>query len=313
MHRDCRPGVHPPLRRSPGGHLRALIAHLLLVLWSVTAAGPVFAEALARLDIGAGSFSHPFPGAAGRERRIKVWYHRPAAAGVDATLVFVMHGTGRNAESYRRAWVPFADEQGFVLLVPEFSRTGFSRDYNLERLHDADGSTVPRAEWPYLAVERIFDAVKKDNGFTSRRYDIYGHSAGAQFVHRLAFLVPEARYRVAIVANAGWYTMPDFDVQYPYGLAGSGVDAAALRAVLARRIVVLLGDRDTDGNHPDLRRTPPAMAQGMHRLERGQRFFETAMRAAPQPDAFAWTMRIVPGVAHSNGAMAGHAARLIGR
>ena len=39
-------------------------------------------------------------------------------------------------------------------------------------------------------------------------------------MHRLIFFVPDARYVRAVTANSGWYTMPKFEVKYPYGLRG---------------------------------------------------------------------------------------------
>ncbi len=293
--------------------MRAGFVRLLAALAFVVPAGTgSAAPADARLSDGSGSFGFPFV-SAGTSGHIKVWYHRPATADADAPIVFVMHGTGRNGEGYRKAWIPLADARRFVLLVPEFSRAQYGGNYNLERLTQRDGTRVPPEQWPYAAIENIFDAVRAANGFTARTYDIYGHSAGAQFVHRLAFLLPDARYRVAVVANAGWYTMPEGDVDWPYGLRGTAVSAPQLTGVFSRRIIVLLGDRDVDPLDPDLRRTPEALAQGEHRFSRGHAFFDRAKRAAAQRNApFAWALRVAPGVAHSNGGMAPHAAPFVG-
>lgn len=290
------------------GLTRALLAFALAVL---TGAGNA-AQADLRLASGSGSFVFPFF-SMGDSRDIKVWYHRPAAAGPDAPVVFVMHGAERNGETYRKYWIPFADKGRYVLLVPEFSREQFVGDYNLERMTLPDGTRVPREQWPYTAIENLFDAVRSANGLSARTYDIYGHSAGGQFVHRLALLLPDARYRVAVVANAGWYTMPDFGVAYPYGLNGSGVLPAQLSKALGRKLIVLLGDQDINPQHPQLRRTREAMAQGEHRFARGHAFFERAKRAAAEINApLAWTLRTAPGVAHSNARMAPHAAQFVG-
>src|SRR3712207_6943257 len=72
--------------------------------------------------------------------------------------------------------------------------------------------------FPYTTLFRsLFDFVREATGNPSEQYRIYGHSAGAQFVHRLALFVPEARFATAIAANAGWYTMPTFDgKKFPY-------------------------------------------------------------------------------------------------
>ena len=53
------------------------------------------------------------------------------------------------------------------------------------------------------------------NGNTSADYYLFGHSAGAQFVHRLLLMVPDGRYAALVAANAGWYTVPDKSIDYP--------------------------------------------------------------------------------------------------
>lgn len=276
-------------------------------------AGPEQSQA-ARLSVGSGSFDFPFTNA-GASRRIIVWYHRPADAGADPPIVFVMHGQERNAATYRKYWIPFAEERRFVLLVPEFARDEFpgGSNYALGNMTAVDGARNSEVQWAYTAIEDIFDLVRQANGFGRPRYDIYGHSAGAQFVHRLVLFKSDARYRVAVAANAGWYTMPDFGIVYPYGLSASGMAPAALAPAFARHLVVLLGDQDTDSAHQSLRRTPEALAQGVHRYARGHAFFERARQAAAETNTpFAWTLHIVPGVGHSNALMAPRAAQFVG-
>ena len=271
-------------------------------------------EPEAKLAPGAGSLVFPFV-SGGEARRITLWYFRPAAAGTDAPIVFVMHGAGRSGESYRKAWIPFAEKGGYVLLVPEFSRKEFpGNTYEQGNMIGRDGARHPESQWTYTAVEDIFDAVRAANGFTAPTYDIYGHSAGGQFLHRLVFFKPDARYRVAVAASSGWYLMPDFKVEYPYGLAGSGVGRDQVARAFGRRVVVLLGGDDTDPNHYQLRRTREAMRQGTNRLERGQAYYERARRAAAELQTpFNWLLEVAPGVAHSNAQMAPFAAKYVGR
>jgi poly(3-hydroxybutyrate) depolymerase len=294
---------------------RAVRSRYALLVLAVLACTILPGEPLAaRLDPGSGSFEFPFV-SAGALRRITVWYHRPAAAATDAPIVFVMHGQDRNASTYRKYWIPFAEKKGFVLLTPEFSRTEFPNEwnYNLGNMTSADGAPYPESQWGFTAIEDIFDAVRKANGYTRPYYDIYGHSAGGQLVHRLVTFKPHARFRVAVAANSGWYVMPDWGVAYPYGLAGTSVSKDQLAKAFARRLIVLLGDRDMDPDHASLRRTPEAMAQGDTRYARGHAYFDRARRAAEElKTPLAWTLRTAPGVAHSNARMAPHAAQFVG-
>ncbi|MBI3915767.1 MAG: hypothetical protein HY322_02015 [Betaproteobacteria bacterium] len=291
------------------GRTLAAGAVLALVASLAQASDPAY-----RLAEGSGSFLYEHH-MDGRTRKITVWYYRPHAAGADAPVVFVMHGRGRNGETYRRHWIPHAEKGQFILLVPEFSQAGFGRirQYQFGNVMRADGTMMPDAEWSFTALENIFDAVKLANVFTAAHYDIYGHSAGGQFVHRMALVMPAARFRVAVAANAGSYAMPDPDIRYPYGLGGLESANEHLRAALSRRLIVLLGSEDIDPDHPSLPRAPEAMAQGAHRFERGKRFFDGARSAAGQLGVpFNWSIEITHG-AHSNAQMASAAARRVGR
>jgi len=260
----------------------------------------------------AGSGQFTFAGWAGPE--LPVYYQLPDRVSADTPVVFVMHGVNRDADRYRDEWGALARKHGFIAIVPQFGQADFpgSRGYNTGYFTDEAGALRPRAKWSFAAIEPLFDDVRKRFGTKVERYSIYGHSAGAQFVHRYVLFMPEARLEKAIAANAGWYTMPDRSIAFPYGLGATPVGEAALAAALGKPLTVLLGTADTDRSDPDLRKTPQADAQGPHRYARGQAFFarsEAAAAASGVP--FGWTLQHVPGIAHSNAGMAEAAAALI--
>jgi len=240
-------------------------------------------------------------------RKLNIWHHRPATAPADAPVLFVIHGVGRNAEEYFNDWIEHAEQNGFILVVPEFSKAEFPGEeaFNSGNLFDAAGALRPREQWSYSMIEPLFDAVRRKLGSHRTDYMLYGHSAGAQFVQRFLYFVPEARLTRAIAANAGWYMLPELATAFPYGLKGTPADEAALRTALARSLVVLLGEADTDPKHQSLRHTPEADAQGLFRFARGQFFFARAQAAAKAVNApLNWTLATVPGVEHSNKGMA---------
>jgi pimeloyl-ACP methyl ester carboxylesterase len=179
------------------------------------------------------------------DRPITAWTYRPRELSSSAPVVFVMHGKGRNGREYRDSWIELAERNRFLLLTPEFSDEAYPSEemYQWGFVKSSDGKLRDRQKWSFMAIEHLFDEVVRDNGLAAKRYFIYGHSGGGQFVHRLAMLCPEARFELAIAANPGWYTMPDLTIDYPYGLRGTPAGAAQLRAALARPLVILLGDR----------------------------------------------------------------------
>lgn len=238
---------------------------------------------------------------------IRVYATRPVGLAPDRPVVFVMHGVNRNADDYRDQWHELALEHDFMLVVPEFNQRNFpaSIGYNLGYLEDENGKARPKSLWSYSAIEPIFDEIKKRYGMVSKRYALYGHSAGAQFVHRFIFHVPGARVSQVVPANAGWYMMPDYQVGVPYGLGGSLVTPEMLATAMAMPVTMLLGDQDIDPDHANLRRTPEAMAQGAYRLARGQKFFETSQNWAGRASVpFNWQLVLVPGADHDNRLMA---------
>lgn len=244
-------------------------------------------------------------------RPLNVYYHLPEAYNEDSPIVFVMHGMNRNAAAYREPWIPLADAYGFVLVLPEFSKEFYpgSALYNLGNAAGPVGVPRPVARWDFSQIERLFDEVKRRTGNKTSRYYIYGHSAGGQFVHRMVLLLPSARIQHAVAANAGWYTMPTFDTGWPYGLRRAPATRDKLRKAFETRMTILLGDRDTNPEDPQLNQLPRAVAQGPHRFARGHTFYETAQQEAEALDTtLNWDLREVPGVGHSNGGMAPAAA-----
>lgn len=283
---------------------RLLLAILLGVL-----ASPV-AQA-GELALGADQFERA-EGAGATGERQRVFTCRPAAWNSTGRVVLVMHGVNRDADRYRDQWCDLADRHGFLLVVPEFSRTKFPGDtwYNFGGMTDASGTPRPREAWSFGVLDRVFADVRARTGARRTTYSLYGHSAGAQFVHRALLFAASPAVEAVVAANAGWYTLPVFDESFPYGLKESPATEADVRAFLASPLVLQLGEADIDPNHSSLRRTAEADRQGPHRFARGQHFLAVGRREAARYGVpLAWRLVTVPGVGHSNGKMAEHAAR----
>ena len=283
------------------------IAALLLLL-----ALPARAE----IPVGDGRIEVPEPSGA-TAAPLPVWLHRAAAWQPGGPVLVVMHGLRRDADHYRDDWAALAERYGVLLLVPEFSHAKYpgAAWYNFGGAVDDAGVARPREAWSFFALDRAVAAVQRAAGAPEGPFVLYGHSAGAQFVHRYLLLTGARRAGTVVIANAGSYTLPVFDRDFPEGLRGPAVTHADLGAALSRPVVMLLGEADIDPNHPSLPRQPWAMAQGPYRFARGQNFLRVAREAAAgQGVAFGWRLVTVPGVGHSNAGMAeAAAAALFGR
>jgi len=240
-------------------------------------------------------------------KSLRIFTSVPASLSSATPVVFVMHGQRRNADNYRDQWHQLAMKNGFLLIVPEFSQQEFpKRDaYNFGNVLDENGHIRLEDEWSYSLLEPVFDYVRKHYALEQNGYSIYGHSAGAQFVHRFLLFSPRNRALNIVVANAGSYTMPDQTVKFPYGLGGSAVTDDVLRLSLQLPVTILLGDRDIDPQGPSLPSAEEARAQGPHRFARGFSFFEAGRLASIRLDVpFQWHLSTVRGVGHDNALMA---------
>lgn len=168
-------------------------------------------------------------------------------------------------------------------------------------------------EWIFEDFDRIFEEVKDELGLETEVYDLFGHSAGGQILHRLALFHPNSRADRVLAANSGWYTVPTFEQEFPYGLKDSGTTKDQLHAAFGTHLVVFLGgEDDEDETRGSLKRTPEVDRQGAHRLERGKYFFREAGEAAAELAVdFEWKIQIVPGVGHDYERMSEAAAEYL--
>jgi dienelactone hydrolase len=291
-------------RRWPGRSLAAAI------LAAVGLSAPAFV--MAATPIPSGKWSFVFRDAKGRaDKPMRVYTYRPRQCDEDCPIQIVLHGMSRAASNYRDYWELAADRYGFLVVSPEFSKDSWpgSAGYN----QGGVGETDDRSKWGFLVVEHLFDEVRT----TQKDYRLFGHSAGAQFVHRFLYFVPENRSSVAVIGNAGWYTLPEWrsdkvSFKWPHSLAGAKVGEKEARQALSRRLLVLLGENDTDANAADLDNADGSLAQGANRVERGEYFFATATALAKEIGApFNWELSYVPNTDHNGSVMSRAAADMV--
>ncbi|MDR4653266.1 MAG: lamin tail domain-containing protein [Nitrosomonas sp.] len=247
---------------------------------------------------------------------LNVYIYRPSSFDpAHGPIWFVMHGIKRNADYYAQVAASVAERHRALIIAIEFSRRYYpaSEDYTLGiTTHGRTGVQALREKrylkpdaYLYLEIERVFEAVRLALGGDQQGYYLFGHSAGAQFTHRMLTFVPCARVLGAIAANAGWYTLPVADNRkkfgMPYSLRGSPIESLNPDALLSSPLMLLLGTKDTKGPDKDrnVRNTPAAMAQGSHRLARGQHYFKTGQSLARKlHTSFAWQLFLAPGAEH---------------
>ncbi|NWA04374.1 alpha/beta hydrolase [Pseudomonas gingeri] len=192
-----------------------------------------------------------------------------------------------------------------------------------------EASTGPSAMSSYAALDEVLQRLGNRKKFPAlREVVIAGHSGGGQVVQRYA-LVGHGDTQLAgsgiklryVIANPSSYAY--FNAQRPvagfnpsscpgfndwkYGLQNlpsyaMGQSPAQLeKAYVQRDITYLLGQQDTDPNHPALDKSCEAEAQGPYRLIRGHNYFAYLQQRHPQ--GLAQTLVEVPGVGHNGDGM----------
>lgn len=247
---------------------------------------------------------------------VKTYYFIPEEGDVkDMKVLFAMHGADRNGIYQVQNWKDVAEDKGVIVIAPLFTTALYPvLDYQYGGVSNSSTGYVKRDKslWTYNIIEALFDYFKEKTGNKSEKYDLWGHSAGGQFSHRMTLFMPFARYDRIVCSNSGFYTIPDLNglsngtntYVFPYSIKGTDVTEDDLKKYFSLDLTVHLGTADlatTKEEDSSLPVTAGAKAQGACRLERGHFFYEYAKRLAEEMDTpFNWKIAEVPGVAHSS-------------
>lgn len=219
----------------------------------------------------------------------------------EGPLLIVCHGVGRNAEDYRNFAITLAERFGVMVVAPLFDKERFpTLRYQRGGLVDAAGRAERPEKWTYAYIPRIVAHVRTREGRPALPYYLIGHSAGGQFLVRLAAFLPGEATRI-VAANAGSHLFPTRAATFGYGFAGLPPELSSdevLRRYLAAPLTLYQGTGDTIAD-PNMDATPPAMQQGRNRLERGRAAFAAAEALARERGwAFHWRLVETAGIGH---------------
>lgn len=255
-------------------------------------AAPIFASAFAE-TVGTGQQTVNLNGT-----RMEVFTYRPAQCS-DPSLLLVFHGATRDAENYRDYARLLADRLCMLVVAPLFDRKRFpSWRYQRGGIVNEAGAVQNSRDFTGRLVPDLVDWVRQQEG-RNLPYSLIAHSAGGQFLGRLAAFVPNEAKRI-VIANAGTYVLPSLTVDAPYGL-GKVYAAAdgenALRRYLQQPLTIYLGEGDDQDD--DRNNTTQARAQGTSRHARGLNTFNAARSLAQARGfPFNWRLLELPGVGH---------------
>ncbi|OCW26979.1 hypothetical protein [Pseudomonas sp. S3E12] len=254
--------------------------------------------------------------------------------------LIIVHGRLRNAQTYLQSGMDAAEHAGVgpttLVIAPQFLNGADVKRNHLDnqllrwRGNDwmaGDASTGPGQISSFGTLDQIIKHLGNRTLFPAlKEIVVAGHSGGGQVVQRFALtghahptLQTEGIRLRYVVANPSSYayfspqrpvkfdttSCPGFNT-WKYGMQhlpayANGQSAEQLeQAYVSRTITYLLGQQDTDPNHPALDKSCEAETQGAYRLIRGHNYFDYLKQRHPQ---LRQTLVEVPGVGHDGDGM----------
>ncbi len=216
-------------------------------------------------------------------------------------LLVVCHGVQRNAEDYRNFAITMAERFGVIVVAPLFDNARFpSARYQRGGLVGKEGKAQAPELWTYSIIPKVVAHVRAMEEQPALPYYLIGHSAGGQFLVRMAAFLPEGPVRI-VAANAGSHLFPTKDQDFGYGFGGLPPELSndeVLRRYLAAPLTLYQGTGDVlPSNNFD--QSPAGMKQGSNRLARGRAAFDYAQKLAKERGwAFHWRKVETPDIGH---------------
>lgn len=199
-------------------------------------------------------------------------------------MIVVMHGVNRNADEYRDHSQAMGTRFNALIVAPRFDSERFpTSKYQLGGILTSDKQPASPEQWTYRLIPKLAHAVRIREQQPGMPYWIIGHSAGGQFVARMAAFADTGAERL-VAANPGSHLFPTRDLPFGYGfgsLPDQLCDDETLRRYLAAPLTFYLGTAD---NKPDSNfdRRESAMQQGEGRWQRGRACFQLAQEVAAE-------------------------------
>jgi poly(3-hydroxybutyrate) depolymerase len=240
-------------------------------------------------------------------KTLEVFTYRPTNY-TDGPLIVVFHGMLRNADTYRDNAVALGDRFNALIAAPLFDANRFPNEAYQRGGITKKGTVQPKEEWTYSLVSPLVESLRQHAGRPDMPYYLIGHSAGGQFLVRMAAFVPTGAKRI-VAANAGAHIFPTREADFPYGFGGLpdelGGDAA-LKRFLAQPLTLYQGTADVLEENLD--KSAAAMKQGPTRIERGRANFNLGQEVAQKLRCeFNWSLVEAPGIGHDSKLMFEHA------
>lgn len=175
-----------------------------------------------------------------RDKRFSWCAYTPSgyAPGKRLKLAVLIHGSLRDADIVRDAFIDFAEANDCVLLAPLFP-AGIDAPGDL---HNYKHILWAGTRYDELVLDMVEEVSELYGGLDAERFLLFGFSGGGQFVHRFFFLHPERLLGISIGAP-GTVTLADESKEWWTGVRGMQArfgrpfNPAAMREVPCQLVV----------------------------------------------------------------------------
>lgn len=245
---------------------------------------------------------------------VNLFYTLPDVINEETKVLFIIHGGSRNAYDYLKIWIELSKNKNIILVAPEFSRNNHN-DYALLNMSDHYANpNKNNEEYLDMSISSFFNFFKSKYGLKVNDYKIYGHSGGAQFLHRYILFSNDSRISSSVIANSGYYTFLNWD-DYPYGIKDvDELNSKKIENFLSEKVTMLIGEKDrgfTRSSHTSANEKG-IIAQGSNRFQRANNYFNHLVVISEQFEIpFRWKFYVVENVGHENKKMSSRAAEIL--
>jgi len=141
--------------------------------------------------------------------QMQYFVYLPELASEKSRILYSIHGISRNAEEHIHGFIAQAEKHDTIIIAPLFRKQDFPRYQQL-----GVSASQARAD---MAFDHILQDAHEWLGIPPAPMHLFGFSGGGQFLHRYAMFNPKRVARMVLTAP-GWYTFPDPERKYPYGI-----------------------------------------------------------------------------------------------
>ena len=212
-------------------------------------------------------------------------------------ILIVIPGTSRDTQQSHASWISLAKNKTFIVLTLGIRKQYFPDEYsyNSGRVVSRKGDLIDESEWLFSAIEPLFNDFKDRYGLLSNKFFLYGHSSGGGFVHRYLLFKPSAPIAKAVAVNILFVTVPDKEIQYPFGLKNTPITNKDFGIWFDKKLAIILQKEDLNLKEHPLSGGTMANIQGASYLERGRLLFNAAKESAQkQKKQLNWSLITIP-------------------